>query len=277
MLKLGMRRLMKAIKYFVVLGLLIALVGCKSFFGDTEEKDEGEGPYKGQSAKQLYQDARTALNKKDYTGAIKRLEAMEIMYPFHDDAEAAELELMYAYYQKEEYPAAAAAAERFIHLYPRAKRVDYAYYIKAMSNFHQSRGPVATLLPMDQSWRDPGTQSQAYSDFATLVQQFPRSEYKADAQQHMIYLRNMFANTELNIAKYYYERRRFVASAERANYVLQTYPQATSTKEALGVLYYANKALNLTQAADDALNVYAKTYGGKPSEVRSAEKVDLIG
>ena len=268
---------MKVIKYLVMLGLLITLVSCKSFFGSTEENDDGEGPYKGQSAKQLYQDARTALNKKDYTGAIKRLEAMEIMYPFHDDAEKAELDLIYAYYQKEEYPAAAAASERFIHLYPRAKRVDYAYYMKAMSNFHQSRGPVATLLPMDQSWRDPGTQSQAYSDFATLIQQFPRSEYTADAQQRMIYLRNMFANTELNIAKYYYERRRFVASAERASYLIQTYPQATSVQEALGVLYHANKALDLTQAADDALNVYAKTYGGKPPEVRSAEKIDLIG
>lgn len=270
-----MKRLMKVIKYLVVLGLLIALVGCKNFFVGSEE-EESEGPYKGQSAKQLYQGARTALNKKDYTGAIKRLEAMEIMYPFHDDAEEAELALIYAYYQKEEYPAAAAASDRFIHLYPRAKRVDYAYYIKAMSNFHQSRGPVATLLPMDQSWRDPGTQSQAYSDFATLIQQFPHSEYRANAQQHMIYLRNMFANTELNVAKYYYERRRFVAAAERASYLIQTYPQATSVEEALGVLYYANQALELTQAADDALKVYVETFGGKPPAVRSAEKVDLI-
>lgn len=267
---------MKAIKYLVVLGLLISSVGCKNFFAASEETDEGSGIYKGQSAKQLYTDARAALDKKDYTGAIKRLEAMETMYPFHDDAEAAELALIYAYYEKEEYPAAAAASERFIHLYPRAKRVDYAYYIKAMSNFHQARGPVATLLPMDQSWRDPGTQSQAYSDFATLIQMFPRSEYKANAQQHMIYLRNMFANLELNVAKYYYERRRFVAAAERASYLIQTYPQATSVQEALGVLYYANLALKLTQAADDALNVYAKTYGGKPPAVRSAEKVDLI-
>ena len=262
--------LMKSIKYLVVMGLFLTLVGCKTLTGlwsDLKKEDEDEGPFKGQSAKQLYKDANVALKKKDYTGAIKRLEAMETMYPFHDDAEKAELELIYAYYEKEDYIAAGAASERFIHLYPRAKQVDYAYYIKAMSNFHQLRGPVATLLPMDQSWRDPGTQSQAYSDFATLVQLFPNSKYAANSEQHMIYLRNMFAKSELNVSKYYYERRRYVASAERASYLIQTYPQAPSVKEALGVLYHANQALGLKDAAQDALKVYQDTYGGKPPEV----------
>jgi outer membrane protein assembly factor BamD len=264
---------MKAIKYVVIIGLFLALVGCKTLsdlpglFGANKDDEDDTGPYKGVPAKQLYQDAKKAMTKKDYTGAIKRLEAMETMYPFHDDAESAEIELMYAYYEQEDYPSAAAASERFIHLYPRAKQVDYAYYIKAMSNFHQLRGPVASLLPLDQSWRDPGTQSQAYSDFATLVQRFPSSQYKANAEQHMVYLRNMFAQSELNVSRYYYERRRYVASIERANYLIQTYPQAPSVKEALGVLYHANQALGLQDAAQDALTVYRDTYGGKPPSV----------
>ncbi len=261
---------MKSIKYLMALLLFLALVGCKTLTGvwqDLKKDDDEEGPFKGQSAKKLYHDAKVALKKEDYTGAIKRLEAMETMYPFHDDAEKAELELIHVYYLKEDYPSAGASAERFIHLYPRAKNVDYAYYMKAMSNFNQTRGPVATLLPMDQSYRDPGTQSQAYSDFATLVQLFPNSRYKANSEQHMIYLRNMFAKSELNVSKYYYERRRYVASAERASYLIQTYPQAPTVKEALTVLYRANLALGLKDAAHDALRVYEKTYGGKPPEV----------
>lgn len=260
---------MRVIKYGLITWCCILLVGCKTLAGFWQDlkKDEDEGPYAGQSAKKLYQDARIALNKKDYTGAIKRLEAMETMYPFHDNAEKAELDLIYAYYEKEDYPSAGATAERYIHLYPRAKHVDYAYYIKAMSNFHQLRGPIATLLPMDQSYRDPGSQSQAYSDFATLAQLFPNSIYKADAEQHMIYLRNMFAKSELNVSKYYYERRRYVASAERASYLIRTYPQAPSVQDALVVLYHANKALGLMDAASDALRVYQKTYGGKMPEV----------
>lgn len=266
-----MIRFMKAIKQIIIFGLFIALVGCKTLTGiwsDLKKDDEDDGPFKGQSAKQLYHDANAALKKKNYTGAIKRFEAMETMYPFDHNAERAALKLLYAYYEKEDYLSAGASAERFIHLYPRASHVDYAYYIKAMSNFHQLRGPIATILPMDQSYRDPGTQSQAYSDFATLVQLFPNSAYAADSSQHMVYLRNMFAQSELNVSKYYYERRRYVAAAERASYLIQTYPQAPAVKEALSVLFHANKALGLESAALDASDVYQKTFGGKePPEV----------
>lgn len=264
---MSVRRLLKC---FILVSVFVGLVGCKSLTALWHEfkPEEDDTPFKGQSAKQLYQDAKKAMKDHDYTGAIKRLEAMETMYPFHDDAEDAELALIYAYYEKEDYLSAGAASERFIHLYPRAKHVDYAYYIKAMSNFHQTRGPVATLLPLDQSWRDPGSQSQAYSDFATLVQRFPNSRYKADSEKHMIYLRNMFAQSELNVSKYYYERKRYVAAVERANYLIQTYPQAPSVQEALVMLYHGNKALGLTDAAKDAEKVYKDTYGNRVPDVQ---------
>jgi len=259
----------QSIKTIFFLTTLVALVGCKSLTAMWNEfkPEEDDSPFKGQSAKQLYQDAKKQMTKEDFTGAIQRLEAMETMYPFHEDAEDAEIALLYAYYQKEDYISSGAASERFIHLYPRSKHVDYAYYIKAMSNFKQTRGPVASILPLDQSWRDPGTQSQAYSDFATLVQQFPDSKYTKNAEQHMIYLRNMFAQTELNISKYYYERKRYVASVERANYLIQTYPQAPSAEEALVMLYHGNKALGLMDAAKDAEKVYVATYGHRVPDI----------
>ena len=148
----------------------------------------------------------------------------------------------------------------FIHLYPRTKHVDYAYYMKAMANFKQTRGNVAHLFPMDESWRDPGTQSQAYSDFATLIQKFPQSRYKPDALQHMIYLRNMFAQRELNTAEYYFDRKMYVASSERASFLLNTYPQAPSAQQALSVLYHSHRALGLEAAAAEDAKVYQATY-----------------
>ena len=260
-----MSKITRYTQRFLIVSLLFSVSGCKSLWGNDD--DEDDGPFKGQTAKQLFTDANAALSKKDYTGAVKRMEALETLYPFNDYAEQAEINLMYAYYKKEEYPSAAATAERFIHLYPRAKRVDYAYYMKALANFKQVRGSISALLPTDESWRDPGTQAQAYSDFATLVQKFPESRYKVNALQRMIYLRNMFAQTELNISKYYYERRMYVAAVERANYLVATYPQAPSAKEAIAILYHGNLALGLNQAAADAELVYQATYHSKPPSV----------
>lgn len=256
---------MKQMKILVMLGFFLSLTACKHWWGGAD--DEDNNPFKGMSAEQLYKESQQELSKKEYTSAIKRLEALDTMYPFNDYAEQAEIDLIYAYYKKDDFPSTAATAERYIHLYPRAKRVDYAYYMKGLANFQQTRGTLATMLPMDESWRDPGTQSQAYSDFATLVQKFPDSRYKPNALQRMIYLRNMFAQHELNTAIYYYGRKMYVASAERASYLIKTYPQAPSAQSALSVLYYANLAMGLNKAAADALAVYRATYHGEPVEV----------
>ncbi len=251
---------MKQIKLMLVLVLLLGLSACNNWWS----KDDDHNPFEGMSAKQLYTEAKKEMAKKQYSGAIKRLEALETMYPFNDYAEKAEIDLIYAYYKKGEYPSAAATSDQFIHLYPRSTRVEYAYYMKALSDFQQTRGTMANLLPIDESWRDPGTQSQAYSDFATLVQKFPDGRYKANALQRMIYLRNVFAKRELNTSNYYYERKMYVAAAERANYLITTYPQAPSAKPALAIVYRANLMMGLRKAAEDALTVYEATYHTHP-------------
>lgn len=251
---------MRKIKKILVLGLIFCLTACTSWWN----KDDDHNPFEGQSAKQLYTDAKKELANKQYTSAIKRFEALETMYPFNDYAELAEVDLIYAYYKKGEYPSAAATSDQFIHLYPRSTRVEYAYYMKALSNFQQVRGTMANLFAIDESWRDPGSQSQAYSDFATLVQKFPDGRYRANALQRMIYLRNMFAKRELNVSNYYYERQMYVAAAERANYLMTTYPQAPSVKPALAIVYRANLMMGLNKAAEDALKVYQATYHTKP-------------
>ncbi|WP_115706993.1 outer membrane protein assembly factor BamD [Legionella sainthelensi] len=248
---------MKRIQMLFLFALIVSLTACKSWWHKDEEDNS---PYKGMTAEQLYTASQKDLNKKEYATAIKHLEAIETMYPFSDYTEKSQMDLIYAYYKNEDYPAAAATAERFIHLYPRAKNVDYAYYMKGMANFQQTRGVFAKFLPLDESWRDPGTQTQAYSDFGILVQKFPDSRYKANALQRMTYLRNMFAQHELNASTFYFKRKMYVAAIERANYVVKNYPQAPSVKEALVVMYESNKALGFNKAAEEALSIYNATY-----------------
>lgn len=248
---------MKRIQKAVLLSLIIGVTSCAKWLN---KEDEEKNPFSGMTAEQLYTSAQAELKKEQYVSAAKRLEAIETMYPFSDYTESSQLELIYAYYQNEDYPSAAATAERFIHLYPRAKKVDYAYYMKGLANFQQTRGVFAKILPMDESWRDPGTQSQAYIDFSTFIQKFPDSPYQPNALQRMIYLRNMFAQKDLNISQYYFKRKMYVAAIERAGYLVKNYPQAPSARRALEIMYKANKALGLNQAAEDAMKVYQATY-----------------
>jgi len=244
---------MKRTQLFFLISLILMLAACA-------KNDEDKNPYKEMSATQLHAAAQKSLKKKEYATAAKQFEAMETMYPFSDYTEQSQLDLIYAYYENEEYPSAAATAERFIHLYPRAKHVDYAYYMKGLANFQQTRGVFAKMLPMDESWRDPGTQTQAFLDFSIFIQKFPDSKYKANALQRMIYLRNMFAQHELNVSRFYFKRKMYVAAIERAGHLVKNHPQAPSVQKALVIMYKANQALGLNQAADDAMKVYQTTY-----------------
>ncbi|MFA6302629.1 MAG: outer membrane protein assembly factor BamD [Legionella sp.] len=250
---------MNRIKIVLLLSILLTVSSCAKWW-HKDDDDEAKNPFKGMTAKQLYLESRVALKKEQYATAAKKLEAIESMYPFSDYTESSQMKLIYAYYKNEDYLSAAATADRFIHLYPRAKNVDYAYYMKGLSEFQQTRGVFAKYLPMDESWRDPGTQSQAYIDFGVLIQKFPNSKYRANALQRMIYLRNMFAQHELNVSKYYFRHKMYVAAIERSGYLIKNYPQAPSAQGALVIMYKANKALGLNQAANDAMKVYQATY-----------------
>jgi outer membrane protein assembly factor BamD len=254
----------KRIRVLLLISCLLSLTGCAKWKRGNEDDN---GPYQKMSAKRLFTESQQALANGQFDSAAKRLEAMESLYPFSDYSEQAQMDLIYAYYKKGDYPSAAATAERFIHLYPRAKHVDYAYYMRGLANFRQTRGTFVPLISIDESWREPGTQVQAYTDFADFLQKFPDSPYKADALKHMIYLRNMFAQRELNTAKYYYVRKMYVAAAERASFLVKNYPQAPSAQQALAILYNANKRLCLQKAADDALAVYQATYHQQPPSV----------
>jgi outer membrane protein assembly factor BamD len=141
--------------------------------------------------------------------------------------------------------------------------------MKGLDNFRQLRGALTQFMPMDLAWRDPGTQTQAYSDFATLVQKYPQSKYTPNAKQRMIYLRNLFAAREMHIANYYYYRKMYVAASERGNYVVRTYPQSSSTKPALGLMYHSYLQLGQKDAAEEILKIYTASYHCMPKRPKN--------
>ena len=70
------------------------------------------------------------------------------------DTENAQLYIIYAYYMKEDYALASAAAERFIRIHPANPHVDYAYYMRGLSDYYQNMGILERLFSVDLSTRD---------------------------------------------------------------------------------------------------------------------------
>lgn len=249
---------MSVFRIVTIVCMLVLVSGCAKLWSSTKPVVT-EGP-QAATAGQMYQAGQAALDAGEYKTAIANFEALEATYPFSSYSEKAHRSLIYAYFQLSDNLAAAAAADRYIRLYPRSEYVDYAYYMKGMANYMQERGFWAKYLPMDIALRDPGTQLEAYKNFAVLIQQFPRSSYAADAKQRMTYLRDLFARREVYIAEYYMRRNMYVAAANRASYAIQNFSQSPATEQALIILVQANRALGLERSANEALEVLRLNY-----------------
>lgn len=247
---------MKFTRFIFLLLIVSGVVGCSSTITDPAVI------YKNQSAEEIFHGGETSLARGNYSTAVQQFEALDALYPFGSNAEQAQLDLIYAYYQNDDIASSAASAERFIRLYPRSAHVDYAYYMKGIADFEQDRGWLQRYFPSDFSRRDPGTMRQAFADFNQLVRLFPHSVYAPDARQRMIYLRNLFAGYELHIADYYYQYGAYIAAANRANYIVQHYDGSAQVKDALVMMVKCYRNLGLVDAANQSLQVLKLNYPG---------------
>lgn len=208
----------------------------------------------------LYRNVQRSLRSGNFRQAVEALERLEAYFPFGRYAEQAQLELIYAHYMGYNPDAARTAADRFIRLHPQHPNVDYAYYLKGLASFNKNRGVLDRLVTSDLSKRDMTSSREAYADFAALLARFPDSPYAPDARQRMLYLRNLLAAAELNVANFYMERGALVAAANRARFIIENYSKADAVPDALAVLIEANYKLGLDDAANDALQVLAVNF-----------------
>ena len=147
---------------------------------------------------------------------------------------------------------------------PQNKHVDYAYYLKGITNFNKGKGITQRFIPTDESQRDQGSAYQAFQDFLELAKRYPESEYIEDAEQRMIYLRNNLAKNEVYVAEYYMRRGAFIAAVNRARYVIENYPRTSSVPDALVVMAKAYRVLEMNDLSDDALRVLELNYPNHP-------------
>ena len=245
---------MRKFSILAVLILLTALSACAS-------KDK----HANMSEQDLYREAERYLKKENFDLATKDLQLLESRYPFGPYAEQAQMELIYSQFRSGQNDAAIAAADRFIRLHPQHPNVDYAYYMKGLSNYDEGTGLLQRFLPTDMTERDPGKTLQSFEDFRQLLNRFPDSEYAPDARARMTYLRARLARYEVNVANYYFRRKAYLAAANRGSYVVENYQQTEAVPDALAVMVQAYRLLGLNNLADSALQVLRTNFPHHPS------------
>jgi outer membrane protein assembly factor BamD len=238
-----------------VLTALLVSAGCSMFGGDDEEFVDPDA-----DSRRMYERASSSMESGNWPIAIRYFENLQAFFPFSDYSRQAQLDLMYAYYRNDQGEQAIEEAQVFRRENPTHPRVDYTYYIEGLVNFERERGPMERFFRIDLAKRPSGDLMRSFNAFSQLVQTYPDSPYAPDARQRMVYLRNRLAEYEIWVADYYVRRTAFVAAANRAKFVLETYQETPSVVPALQLLVRCYDELGLTELSGDAMRVLEENY-----------------
>jgi len=212
------------------------------------------------AAERLYREARDDVETGAYDRAIKSLERVEGLAAGTLLAQQAQIELAYAQWRSGEKATALSTIERFIKLNPSSPALDYAMYLRGVINFIDNLGLLGSFAGQKLSERDQRASRDAWQAFKQLVDQFPQSRYAPDAKLRMNYILNSLAEYEVHVARYYYRRGAYVASANRAQQAVGEYPQAPATEEALYLMMLSYEKLELAQLREAAERVLRQNY-----------------
>jgi len=254
---------MKNLSLMLLILSLSLTTGCSWLgWGDEEQAEEDSA---GLTEKDFYERIQTSLNASNWTVAISNLQLLESQFPFGKYAEQGQLELIYAQYKSGDYESSIASADRFIRLHPQHPNVDYAFYVKGLSEISQTGGFFDSFLPTDSSMRDIGEARGAFTTLTELLSRFPESPYAADARKRLVSLRNRLARAEIHVANYYFTRGAYLAAANRGRFVVENFQQSPAVPDGLAVMAQAYYLLEMKELADNSVEVLVANYPEHPS------------
>ncbi|MEC8955802.1 MAG: outer membrane protein assembly factor BamD, partial [Pseudomonadota bacterium] len=230
-------------KNFTITLLTLFLISCAN------NEESAEEAYINDVVR-AYEIAQTAVVGGNYRRAIGLFESIQSRFPFSDLSKQIHLELIHAYYQSGAKEETIDQTEAFIRENPTHPNIDYALYIQALAYFEEEPDFLERRFDKDMNKRPPVDVEKAFSILERLVTRYPASEYAADAELRMIFLKNRLAAYENIVADYYIRSGAYVAALNRAKYSLEQYNGVPSNKESLEIILMAYEKLGMTDLAN---------------------------
>ena len=153
----------------------------------------------------------------------------------------------YSYYAQDYYDDCIEELERFLKVYPKHKRKDYAYYLLAISHYEQivdERKDLFSIL-------------QAREYFEYINANYPNTEYSIDATFKLELIDDILAAKEMYIGRYYIDRKKWIPAINRFKNVVNDYDTTIYIEEALYRLVEVYYLLGLKEESKK----YAKLLG----------------
>jgi outer membrane protein assembly factor BamD len=246
------------------IGLLLAILTAALLLSACAGSDGQKDDTDIWSEAKLYSEATDKLNDGDFVKCGKYFDKLEARFPFGPYSQQAQINAAYCYWKGNEQAQALVAIDRFIKLHQGSSNLDYAYYLRGLITFNDDLGWLGKFTGQDLSERDPQAAKDAFESFKVVVERFPNSKYAPDALDRMRYIVNSLAEADVIVARFYYQRGAYLASANRAQLVIRDYDRAPAVEEALYILYKSYQKLGMVDLSNDTARVFKLNFPDSP-------------
>ncbi len=190
------------------------------------------------------------INKKEYEEARKLLLEIKNRESAKEYAPLAQLKIADSYLKENEPQLAIVEYRKFIEIYPESTYAPYAQYSIAMAYFRQ----------IDGAERGAGTAQKALEEFLKLEKMYPRHPYKEILPLRIQKCRNIIAEGELIIGKFYYKKGSYKAAVDRFEGIVKNYPDFKDLDETLYLLADSYKNLNMIDMTKQYVNLLKQKF-----------------
>lgn len=226
---------------------MVAVSGCAS-----KEQDIDLSNYVDtiEPADVLYNQGLANLEANRLKEAAAKFAAIDRQHPYSEYARKALVMAAFTNYRQGNYDEAITTARRYVSLYPTSDEAAYAYYIAGLAYYRQI--PDIT--------REQSTTRKAIQALNEVVERYPDSEYVEDSKAKIRFARDQLAGKEMQIGRYYQERKEYLAAIKRYRVVIEQYSNTRHVEEALARLTESYYALGLVNEAQTAAAVLGQNF-----------------
>ncbi len=190
------------------------------------------------------------LKKGDAIFAAQKFNEAETLFPQSELAPKAALMAAYSYYSQNYYGDAIAELNRFKKIYPNYESIAYAEYLLGLCYYEQIVDEKKDLKSIKSS----------KDIFLNVIKKYPNTDFAIDAKFKIDLINNVLAAKEMYVGRYYFDRKKWIASINRFKVVIDNYETTIYVEEALHRLVEIYYILGLENEAKKYANLLGYNY-----------------
>ncbi|MCK5688955.1 outer membrane protein assembly factor BamD [Myxococcota bacterium] len=204
-----------------------------------------------------------------YPEALKGFTDVKLKFPYSKFAALADLGIADTHFRRGKFIEASDSYRNFLKYHPRHPKAAYAMFRIGEAFFEQIPENWWFLPPSAE--KDQGNTRLAISAFRDMIRRYPKDELTKDAHEKIRTCQRNLADHEIYVARFYFERGKFRAAANRGEGLLKNYPDLGLEAETLYIVGQSHNALGDQKTARISLERLVKDFPQSPQAADAAQ------